>query len=87
MEFPLPAPLSFPCDGCRPLTDLAHNTTKLTDPAGNVIDDVFDVLNRNTSRTVTRATGFLGTTSETRSFDPLTRLREIRRARRKFEWM
>ena len=38
---------------------------------------MFDALNRNASRTVTRATGFLGTTSETRSFDPLNRDRPV----------
>jgi len=55
--------------------DLASNRTKVTDPAGNVIVDVFDALNRNTSRTITRASGFLGTTGETRTYDALNRLK------------
>ena len=54
--------------------DANDNVTKITDPAGNVVDDIFDDLNRNTSRTVTLATGFLGTTSETRTYDALNRI-------------
>ena len=54
--------------------DLAHNVTKTTDPAGTVVNDTFDDVNRNTSRSVTLATGFVGTTSETRTFDELNRM-------------
>ena len=54
--------------------DLNDNVTKTTDPLGTVIDDTFDALNRNTSRSVTRATGVLGTTSETRTFDGANRM-------------
>jgi len=54
--------------------DAAHNVTKTVDPAGNEIEDTFDDLNRNTGRTVTLATGFLGTTSETRAFDAVGRI-------------
>ena len=54
--------------------DLAHNVTKTTDPAGTVIDDTFDDVNRNTSRSITLASGFVGTTSETRTYDALNRI-------------
>jgi len=54
--------------------DAANNATQVTDPSGNVIADTFDALNRNTARTITLATGFLGTTSESRTYDPLNRL-------------
>jgi len=54
--------------------DHASNVTKTTDAAGNVIDDVYDLNNRRTLRTVTRATGFLGTTSETFAYDGLGRM-------------
>jgi len=50
------------------------NVTQTTDPAGNVTADMFDAANRNTSRSVTLATGFLGTTSETRTFDGAGRM-------------
>jgi len=49
------------------------NVTKVTDPAGNVVTDTYDVLNRNTARAVALATGFLGTTAETRTYDALNR--------------
>jgi len=39
-----------------------------------VVADTFDDANRNTSRSVTLATGFLGTTSETRTFDGVGRM-------------
>jgi len=54
--------------------DDAHNVIETVDPADNEIDDTFDDLNRNTSRSITLATGFIGTTSETRVFDPLGRI-------------
>ncbi len=54
--------------------DKEDNVTQITDAAGNVIADTFDALGRNTARTVTRATGFVGTTSETRTFDALGRM-------------
>ncbi len=54
--------------------DDADNITKTTDAAGNVIDDVYDDNNQRTSRTVTRATGFLGTTSETFTYDGAGRM-------------
>jgi RHS repeat-associated protein len=54
--------------------DKNDNVTEITDAAGNVIEDTFDVRNLNTSRSVTLATGFGGTTSETRTFDALGRL-------------
>lgn len=50
------------------------NVTKTTDAAGNVIDDVYDANDRRTSRSVTLAAGFLGTTSETFTYDGLGRL-------------
>ncbi len=50
------------------------NVTKTTDAAGNVIDDTYDDNSRRTSRSVTRATGFLGTTSETFTYDGLGRM-------------
>jgi RHS repeat-associated protein len=54
--------------------DLNGNVTQTTDPAGNVVADTFDAANRNTSRSVTLQTGFLGTTSETRTFDGAGRM-------------
>jgi len=54
--------------------DKNSNMTKRTDPAGNVIDNVFDTLNRNTSRQITLVSGFSGSVSETRVFDALDRL-------------
>ena len=41
-----------------------------------MIDDTFDDANRNTSRSITLASGFVGTTSETRTYDALSRGRE-----------
>ncbi len=54
--------------------DLNDNVTQTTDPAGNVVADTFDAANQNTSRSVTLQTGFLGTTSETRTFDGAGRM-------------
>ena len=54
--------------------DKEDNVTSTTDAAGNVIVDTYDNLNRNSARTITLATGFAGTTSETRSFDALGRI-------------
>jgi RHS repeat-associated protein len=54
--------------------DANDNVTKTTDPAGNVIDDTFDALNRNTSRSIALVPSFLGTTSETRTFDAVNRM-------------
>ncbi|MDA1195919.1 MAG: RHS repeat-associated core domain-containing protein [Planctomycetota bacterium] len=54
--------------------DVNGNVTKTTDPAGNVMDDTYDANNRRTARTVTRATGFLGTTGETFAYDGLGRM-------------
>jgi len=56
--------------------DLAHNVVETTDPAGNVIEDTFDDLNRNTGRSVSLVSGFLGTTAESRTFDALDRITE-----------
>jgi hypothetical protein len=44
------------------------------DPSGNEVEDTFDDLNRNTSRSVSLVSGFLGTTSETRTFDAVNRM-------------
>ena len=54
--------------------DLNGNVTQTTDPAGNVVADTFDAANRNTSRSVTLQTGFLGTAAETRTFDGAGRM-------------
>jgi RHS repeat-associated protein len=54
--------------------DANDNVVETTDPAGNVIADTFDALNRNTARDVTLATGFVDTTAETRAFDALNRV-------------
>jgi YD repeat-containing protein len=54
--------------------DLNGNVVETTDPSGTEVDDTFDAANRNTSRSVTLATGFLGTTSETRTFDGAGRM-------------
>jgi YD repeat-containing protein len=54
--------------------DLADNVVKVTDPSGNEVEDTFDDLNRNTSRSVSLVSGFLGTTSETRTFDAVNRM-------------
>jgi RHS repeat-associated protein len=54
--------------------DKNDNVTQTTDPAGNVVADTFDVLDRDTSRAVTLVSSFLGTTSETRTFDGLGRM-------------
>ena len=56
--------------------DAADNVTALTDPAGNLIEDTFDALNRNTAREVTLVSGFNDTTTESRTFDALNRLTE-----------
>jgi hypothetical protein len=39
-----------------------------------VISDTFDALNRNTARSISLATGFIDTTSESRTFDALDRI-------------
>jgi len=54
--------------------DLNGNVVETTDPSGNEIDDTFDAANRNTSRSVTLTGSFLGTTSETRTFDGAGRM-------------
>jgi len=54
--------------------DANGNVTQVVDAAGNTIADVFDADNRRTTRTVTRATGFLGTTGETFTYDGLSRM-------------
>ncbi len=46
----------------------------LTDQNGTVVTNTYDVLSRLTSRAVNRATGVLGTTSETYSYDALNRM-------------
>ena len=56
------------------LYDANGNVTQVTDPAGNVIQDTFDVLDRNTARSVSLVSGFGGTTAETRTFDALGRV-------------
>ncbi len=45
-----------------------------TDQNGTVVTNTYDMLSRLTSRTVNRATGVLGTTSETYSYDALNRM-------------
>ena len=54
--------------------DAANNVTQVTDAAGNVITDTFNAMNRNTSRSVSLVTGFMDTTSETRTYDALGRM-------------
>jgi RHS repeat-associated protein len=54
--------------------DAEDNVTQTLDSAGNDIDDTYDSLGRRTARTVTRATGFLDTTSETFSYDAADRM-------------
>ena len=54
--------------------DANDNVTQTTDPAGNVVSDTFDVLNRRTGRSVSLASGFLGTTSESYGYDALNRM-------------
>jgi YD repeat-containing protein len=54
--------------------DLNDNVTQTIDPAGNDIDDTYDSLDRNTSRSVSLASGFLDTTSETRTYDAINRM-------------
>ena len=54
--------------------DAEDNVVETIDAAGNEIDDTFDNLDRNTSRTITLAGGFGGTTSETRTYDGLNRM-------------
>ncbi|NUN51483.1 MAG: RHS repeat protein [Planctomycetaceae bacterium] len=53
--------------------DLADNLTQWVDPNGTQVDLTYDDNNRNTARTVTRAAGVGGTTSESFSFDALDR--------------
>ncbi len=54
--------------------DANGNVTSFTDPAGNVVSDTFDAVNQNTARSVTRASGYVDTTSESRVFDALGRI-------------
>ncbi len=54
--------------------DANGNVTQVVDAAGNTVADVYDANNRRTTRTVTRGTGFLGTTSETLTYDALGRM-------------
>ena len=54
--------------------DATDDVTQVTDAAGNVITDTFDALNRNTARAISLATGFVDTTSESRTFDALNRM-------------
>jgi len=54
--------------------DANDNVTQTIDAATNDIDDTYDSLNRRTARAVTRATGFLDTTSETFTYDAADRL-------------
>jgi RHS repeat-associated protein len=54
--------------------DAEDNVTQTLDSAGNDIDDTYDSLGRRTARTVTRATGFLDTTSETFTYDAADRM-------------
>ncbi|MGE0192749.1 MAG: RHS repeat-associated core domain-containing protein [Planctomycetota bacterium] len=54
--------------------DAEDNVVETIDAAGNEIDDTFDNLDRNTARSITVATGFGGTTSETRTYDGLNRM-------------
>ena len=54
--------------------DATDDVTQVTDAAGNVVSDTFDGLNRNTARSISLATGFVGTTSESRTFDALNRM-------------
>jgi RHS repeat-associated protein len=66
MSYPNSTSIAYVYDG-------ADNVTQVTDAAGNVISDTYDALNRNTARSISLATGFIGTTSESRSFDALNR--------------
>jgi len=54
--------------------DDADNIVEVTDPAGNVITDTFDALNRNTARSISLDEDFAGTTAESRTYDALNRL-------------
>jgi len=54
--------------------DANSNLVQLTQPSGTVVQDVFDALDRNTSRAVTPGTGVGGTTAETRTYDALGRV-------------
>ena len=64
------------------LTDVAYthddngNITQIVDAAGNTITDTFNDNNLRTARSITRATGFIGTTSESWSYDGLDRVTE-----------
>ena len=50
--------------------------TEITDAAGNVIADTYNTANWRTARSVTRATGFLDTTSESWAYDGMGRMTE-----------
>ena len=54
--------------------DKNSNLIQLTQPSGTVVQDVFDALDRNTSRAVAFGTGVGGTTTETRTYDALGRV-------------
>ena len=54
--------------------DAVDNVVELEDPSGNLIEDTYDSLNRNTLREVTLQSGWLDTTEETRTNDALNRL-------------
>jgi len=56
--------------------DPDSNVTQITDEATNDIDCTYDALNRKKTCTITRATGFLGTTSQTAAYDGLSRKTE-----------
>ena len=56
--------------------DATDNVTEITDAAGNVIADTYNTANWRTARSVTRATGFLDTTSESWAYDGMGRMTE-----------
>jgi len=56
--------------------DPDSNVTQITDEATNDIDCTYDALNRKKTCTIQRATGFLGTTSQTAAYDGLSRKTE-----------
>ncbi len=53
--------------------DQDGNSTSITDEAGNVFSYSFDASNRKKTCSITRATGFIGTTSQTWTYDGLSR--------------
>jgi YD repeat-containing protein len=58
--------------------DTAFNPTRVIDPRGNQIEQVFDQANRLRSRQIAPATGVEGVTSESFSYDGLGRLTALR---------